>query len=854
MRPTRVLAALSLATVLATAPQAFAHPRQGEPAPAAAAPAGPQPTDEAREQMRERLSRSLAARARFVLERQQVFLGVLDNSRDLMKAAIALEPDNVEIWRLATALAAILEDGDEQAAAWLSESITRVSKLDPTDQVTRMRRVLDVVSKKQTAEERIAAARKLLTPESIETLGAPLAARIAYDLAVLLRQTGDMRGFQDMLLQACDLDPSYPDAVELAAGYFRMTAPNAAAETQAVRAAMLANPTAYELGIGLAQLCLEHGAYRAAADVLEIHARLGETRMPDADYDGILTDYLVALWGSGRPELAFSIVQHRQELLDATLRAEIERQGMSMTTDERASTHLPPAPALATAVAALSNAVGRKDAPIGVANAATAFDTVISQMEKRKELKEDIAPLLLQSALVQLWLSGDTDRAQILVQKAGTLAPLSDDAKARFDGWIALRRKDAAKARELLAPLAAKDDITAKLGLALAQQELGEKRDAAKNLLEIIRDQPETAMGLWARARLYALVGAAPQVIPEAEAVEAAAALPPQFLQMMRMGGSALLLRVTPRDLDMKPWDPMYFDVDLTNRSAWPLGIGPDGPIKDAATVSASINIPGEMPRPPQVVLLPIDRKFVLAPGESVRVPIDLSLTDASPMLRDDLLSGAFISLHAIVNWRTTAVGFEPSPLGVEVESPVVHVSGERVTKEWVEASLAQLRDVKQVPNPELIPMIASAIVRRTNASATIPADAAAALDGAGAVLADAAKRLWPDARAWLVFACPKGKRPMPGADGKAAADTTANAGTTATVPDLEALDAVLRADESALTRMSWMAVRVEQPEDPALVASLASADPAVRKFAESCKQWLTEARDERAKELHLKQ
>ena len=46
------------------------------------------------------------------------------------------------------------------------------------------------------------------------------------------------------------------------------------------------------------------------------------------------------------------------------------------------------------------------------------------------------------------------------------------------------------------------------------------------------------------------------------------------------------------------------------------------------------------MPRPPQVVILPIDRAFVLAPGERVRVPIDLSLTDASPMLRDDLLSG----------------------------------------------------------------------------------------------------------------------------------------------------------------------------------------------------------------------
>jgi hypothetical protein len=253
--------------------------------------------------------------------------------------------------------------------------------------------------------------------------------------------------------------------------------------------------------------------------------------------------------------------------------------------------------------------------------------------------------------------------------------------------------------------------------------------------------------------------------------------------------------------------------------------------------------------------LVSIDQKFVIDPGETLKIPVDISVTDASAALRDDALSGAFISLHSIINWRTTSVGFEPSPYGIEVESPVVHVSGERVTRAWVERVLTQLRDLNQVPNPENIALIASAIVRKAAFPALVPADAGALLDEAGPLLADAAKRLWPEARAWLIFACPKGKRIDATPDSKDLLDMVAPGGgeTAATVPELEALDAVLREDESPLVRVSWIAVRTRRPEDPVLVQSLSSTDALTRGFAEDCKQWMVEARDERAKQLNLK-
>ena len=861
----RVAASLSIAGTLLVAPawgapSPLAIPRSPIapcllPAEGPAVQDAVEPSPEARAVVRDRLARSMAARARIVLQREIVFLGVLENSKALMNMAVALEPDNPHIWRLAVALASVLEDGDADAAALVTQGLVKLNKLEPDDEVMRLRRVLDAVNQRQTAEDRISALQAMLSDQAVKTLGTDGAARIAFDLALLLRRTGDVAGFERNLIRAIDLDANFPEATELAAGYFRIHAPTLIDEVAAVRGAMLANPMNEAVALGFAHLCLEHGAYAAAGNVLEVQTRLQRERGPDEGYDALLTDYLVALWGAGRPDIGFAMAAKRQEELDRVLFAEIERQGMAMTSEERAEAHLPTMPSLATALAAMSSGTGVGAAKVAVANAAFAFETLLEQMAKRNADPAAVATTALESAFVQLWLDGSTDKAQSMITKALEYGPLADAARARFDGWIALRKDDYARAKELLQPLA-EQDLSAKLGMAVAHEESGESKQAAQLYLQVARAEPDTAMGLWARARLYKLLGSTPLIIPESAAVEAAGAMPLGFAKLLRDASLSMLLRVVPRQVDARPWDQLLFDIELVNRSDWPLSIGPEGPLKDSMTVSASVHVPGEMPRTPQVVLVPIDRQFTLQPGESLRIPVDISLTDASAALRDDALSGAFLSLHAIVNWRTTTTGFEPSPLGLEVESTVVHLSGERVTKEWVEQSLARLRDTTQAPDPELVALLSHTLVRKVSMPAAIPDDAGRALEGAGELLADAARRLWPEARAWLVFACPKGKRIEAGREAQDLLEVVAAGGveTSAAVPELEALDKVLRDDESPVVRIPWLAVRVRRPEDPELARSLESAFAEVKAYAEDCKQWLIEARDERARQLNIKQ
>ena len=866
MRQVRIAATIPLAALLAAVPasglggapsgslpgDAITGQDQQSASPPPATP--PAPTAAQQALVKDRLARALASRARIVLQREIVFLGVLNNSKVLLQRAIELSPDNPFIWRLALDLASILEDGDADAERWLSQGFTKLSQLEPDDEVIRVRRILDAIDRRQTAEQRIAASESMLTPQAVEAIGPRVAARIAFDLAMLQRRTGDAAGFERNLVRTLDLDPSFTQAAEVAAGYFRMTAPTLLDELRALRLAMLSNPTRPNAAAGLAEMCMAHGAYAAAADVLGVQVRIQSTSAIDESYDALLADYLLALWASGNPDLGIVTARERQRDLDVIYLAEIERQGMQITQEERANLHLPLPTPLATALAAVSEGTASPNAKVAIGNAQVAFEALIEQLTRRKAGREQIAATALECAWVQLWLGGSLDKAPSMISKSADYGPLSEAARARFDGWVAFRQNDLAKAKSLLEPIAT-TDLNARAGLALVREASGDRKDAARLLLEVARATPATALGIWSRERLFTMLGKRAALFPESDGVEAAAEMPADFVRVVQLGGDSLQLRIVPAQESARAWDPVRFDLELINRSEWPLAVSSDGPVKDSATVSASINIPGEMPRPPQIIILPIDRRFVIGPGETLRVPIDISVTDASAALRDDALSGALVSLHSIINWKTAQTGFEPSPLGVEVESPVVHIEGEKVTRAWVEQSLAQLRDAAQVPDPELIALLSGALVRKSTTPELIPADAREPLAQAGPVLADAAKRLWPEARAWLVFATPKGKRIEQGKEAQDLLDVVASGGVelAAAVPELEALDAVLRGDESATVRIPWLAVRTRRPEDPTLAASLDSKDPAVKAFATDCKQWLIEARDERAKALNLK-
>lgn len=839
------------------------------PAAAAATPAAPPvaPSAEADALYRERLSRAFAQRGRNLLQRQLVFLGILESARSLIDEATRLAPDNPFIWRLALDLAAAMEDGDPKAEALLSTALRRLTELEPWNEVVRFRRLADAVSRRQTAEDRIAAYRTLLTDANIATIGAPAAARLAFDLAILLRRTGDFDGFHRELIRAIDLDPAFPEATELAAGYFGARAPTPVEEAQAMRLALLANPTREPAATGLAELCMRYGAYAAAAQILEIEAVLQETPLADANYDALVSQLALATWGAGDPERALQFAQRRQESLNAALLAQVERQGSTLSLDERSRVLLPATSVLTATVAAIASGMDLSNADAAIANAAVSSQLEIDTIERsladlpagadgdaaRADANRRIAELALQGAMVQAWLGGNLESARDWFDKANRLSPVSDDARRRFDGWVAARKGDPAAARELLSPLAG-DDLLARLGVAVLDDGAGDRRAAARGYLEVARAMPASAVGLWARSRLDRIVGVRAEIIEGAAEIEAAAALPADFVSLMRDGKGQLLLRLRPQRLDASPWDPFVFTVELTNRSAWPLAVTPDGPLSDTMTITSTVNIPGRRPSLPPFAIVGFEGLFAIPPGGSLSVPIDLSLTDASLALREDPIAGAFMSAHAIINWTTTTMGLEPGALGVEVESDVVHIEGRRVTTEWVAESVARLSDTTRAPDPELVALLSYALVRAKDPLSAMTEEVRAAVLATPDLITDATRRLWPEARAWLVFTAPRGRAQQGagegGGSGAVAADIVAVE--PAAVPELEPMLAVLRADDSLATRMAWIAVRVRRPEDPILAETEALADPRLAAFARDFRSWMDDVQAERRRELNL--
>ena len=142
--------------------------------------------------------------------------------------------------------------------------------------------------------------------------------------------------------------------------------------------------------------------------------------------------------------------------------------------------------------------------------------------------------------------------------------------------------------------------------------------------------------------------------------------------------------------------------------------------------------------------------------------------------------------------------------------------------------------------------------MRAKDPLSTLPDDARAALLGTPDLITDATRRLWPEARAWLVFNAPRGRAAQGGGAGDGAVATDILAVEPAAVPELEPMLAILRADESAATRMAWIAARVRRPEYPILAETEALADGRLAAFARDFRSWMDDEQAERRRELNL--
>ncbi|MEE8459311.1 MAG: hypothetical protein V3S08_05535 [Phycisphaerales bacterium] len=754
-----------------------------------------------------------------LVETQPLTVEALGTAVVLVEEAFALNPQDVELCRLLYRFADLAENEEARGHA-----LGRLVVLDPQDDVARLMFVNAYVDRYQTVEGRLAAYEKLLAEPTRTTLGSTVASRLANDYAWLLDRTGDIDGFARWVAEAVALDPSNRTAAATAAGFFRMNvAEDPFAEAELLTTLLLADPTSVETQTVLARLLIENGAYVGADRLYDLAARSSEARRaPPAG--GLVADRIVAQWGRGDVTGALATVQLRQREADETYRANLRAQYPDLTAVELARRHGPIVVTLATARAAILDRTGDRLAGAALDSALAAYDVLIGGLKDQGDIEAQvIAQLGLEAAFVTLWLDGDIDRAQGYLDNASAIfgeQTMSDDARLRFEGWVALRRGEVSRAVDLLQPIAV-HDAGAQLGMALCHLAEGKQRDAARSLNDVATRRRGTVVGMWAQDTLRELLGRPLPIGETARKLEQLIASIPRIVDRLPEEPTlAVSVRVQPTKTTFGPYEPVIVNVEISNNASFPLAIDPRGPIKSQVALTLKVQI-ARLPETSKLrpMVVDLDRRLRLEPHERLVIPVDLRRGSLAQVLNRWPLRGATLKVTATMAFYVaSAESIQPGILGSDVASAPFRVDGVRLSPKWISSAIADVLSQDAVKDLETFALLSQLVFMVTRLREG-PESALEAVDKFGdpqrmaediaAAIIHAYGTLDAISRAWVLGAMVR-------------------------TPALEPVYLMAQKDDDKLVRIAYLLYCLTGPDDPMIDAARRGDDANVRLVAET--------------------
>jgi tetratricopeptide (TPR) repeat protein len=765
---------------------------------------------------RQRLAVEIMRAAVSVASTAPLTADAIDLAVTLADEAVALDPESTAAWRLLLKAATLAERTDLQTKA-----VERLVQLDPTDETVRLQRLNLALNRYQTAAERVAAYERLLVDENIPGIGEAIASRLALDLALLKQRNGDIEGFSRWLTRALVLDRSNRTAAAIAAGFFRANVSNPAGEAELLVNLFLADPTDIGTQLDLAQLLLDHGAYRGAFRMYTM-ATGGLTANQTPPSNDLLADFAIAQWAQGDADGALITIERRQMELDEAMRLSEAAKNRELTRADLAKIKSPLHPTLAAVTAVIKSARGDADAPQAVAAAVTAYEDGIGRMTSATPPvpPERVAERQLEIAWIALWLGADSAKPLALVAAADATVPLTDQARRRFEGWKALKDGETDRAIETFTPLAP-DDPASAVGLALALQQAGRTRDAARELLALNRAQPGSMIGIWAANELARVLGQRVPLSEDASAMERLiASIQPALDRSVREPSMAVTLRLTPLSPNPGPYEPVMLRVDVTNNSTLPLAIDPAGPLRPQVFVIPTINTATPLGIEPLPVIVDLDSRLRLMPRQTVTTEVDLRTHPLGDLLNVMAVRGGLLKLAAYSNFVANADGsIMPGLYGMEVQAPIIRIDGVRQDDGWLERAIAKMSDVHASPSDLAVTM---ALLYSEVAHASVDRDTTPErrelLRAADSALPDAFARLEPTWQAWLLCLLP------------------------APIKSKQAILSMARKSEAREVRLAYLLFHVTGPNDPMLDAVRRSDDASLRVVAERVAQAAAQA------------
>ena len=608
---------------------------------------------------------------------------------DFAAQATELDPDSVEAWRLLLEIANVSDPDGPKVRDSIQRSLSEICRLDPSDTVILLRRLLSIVELNQTAEAKVTAFEKLLEPTSVEVLGNKIAARLAFALAQLQQRIGDSEEFEKRLLEAVKLDPYYPAATAMAAGYpwFAIPEESSFSETELLVVALIANPLDVGFAKRLGDLALDAGAYSSAARMLSIAQ--SSARAAGSTPLGIALNHATALWGANRTEEALRILDQQQRDLDSMAQQSAFAQDDALTSEELAKIKgtTPPNMALLRA-AILSEGADRTQWRLYVGEALT---DMILMLDEELELDPDLDPeaqaiaaaTLLEAAAFAAWQGEDSEVIDLLISEAQDRDELPQVTQIRFEIWQDIAEGRYSVALQSLAEIDDEDPLTI-LARSIAFERTGRMQDAARTWLELSRTVPGSIVGIWSRHKLEKLLGKALGPSPEANEIDQLMkGIPITVDRMLLDRDRAYSFKIEPDSQTVEPFAPINYTLKLTNNSGIPLSLGPQNPIHSSVALLPKVTSFGPRTGPPDKFILQIDRKLSINPRETLTIPVDLSNYPVTRRSFRSAFHSATYELRAVTNFISDGTAVAPGRFGEQSVAPILRVNGVSNDPPW---------------------------------------------------------------------------------------------------------------------------------------------------------------------------
>lgn len=729
---------------------------------------GPAPSQESRtleEGMKSRYGEALLREAYLILNPADISVSELEGAILLTRKSALLEPENAERWYLLLALAGYAGDVLPAANAATIEALSRLSKLRPADEQIRLRRLLIELDRRETAELRISAFNKLLSPESVKVIGPAVASRLAYDLALLQSRTDDVEGFAKSMNLALSLSPSFPAAADTAAGFISERVEDPIDECELLVNAAMANPTELRGWTRLAALLMQEGAYGSAARVI----RFAIPCFPNREDQEIgrnvaAADLALALWGSNRSSDALqSLRQHESDSAQRQITL-IQTYNPELTRAECAAVPFPASPLIATVAAAIEvdfkspsagDAIARlakvakdsadRTAPLNPAQPPKSEE----EAAQREVSSREAAAQLLDAAVSAALLGAESAIVEDLLSESGKRVPLPDDVRQRFDAWKRLQSGDAVGALALLGE-ETRDQPPTHFLRAACLEATADRKGAARAFLDIAQDMRGTMIGILAANRLKAVLGSPLPDKPEVKQLDGIIASIPSMMERYLNGLDVpIRFEVKPLASAVEPFDPIRVELVMTNQTTLTLAVTPTGPVENLVLIQprlSSTTQEGVSRLQPQIV--PFDRAIQLAPGQSMSMTWDFAWSESGLRVSQQPLEGGIIDARIASNFNIVAGAYTAGPFGVVPTMQSILVQGVRTNDAWWESAIRAAGDVRTDNDLVQVALLAFAA---DNKSVTAERKAAAVN-----AVKTAFEKLPSMAQAWLLLVGPR--------------------------------------------------------------------------------------------------